>query len=77
VVKLKCRSRDKLPINPSNMTRWRERVKSENLDNHLEEKIRAGLKIAILKKNDLKKVNVDTIVSEKKATQVDVQELGN
>lgn len=55
----------KLPIDPSLMTKWRDRVKSAGLEKLLEQTIVSGLKTRVLKRTSLNKVNVDTTVQEK------------
>lgn len=57
-----------LPINPSLMTKWRNRLKSEGMEKLLEETIRSGLRTKTLRKGSLEKVNVDTTVQEKAVT---------
>jgi IS5 family transposase len=54
-----------LPIDPSLMTKWRNRVKSEGLEKLLEVTIKTGLKIGALKKYQMRKVAADTTVQEK------------
>ena len=54
-----------LPIDPSSMTRWRNRLKSEGLETLLAETIQAGLKTKVLKRTSLQRLNVDTTVQEK------------
>lgn len=53
------------PIDPSSMTRWRNRLKSEGLETLLSETVRAGLKTKVLKRASLQRLNVDTTVQEK------------
>ena len=53
------------PINPSLMTKWRNRVKSAGLEKLLEQTIVSGLKTKVLKRTSLSRVNVDTTVQEK------------
>ncbi len=53
------------PIDPSSMTRWRNRLKSEGLETLLSETVRAGLKTKVLKRTSLQRLNVDTTVQEK------------
>ena len=55
----------KFPIDPSLMSKWRSRIKSEGLEKLLEETIKAGLKMKVLKKSQLRKLVVDTTVQEK------------
>ena len=57
-----------LPIDPTSMTKWRNRIKSAGMEKLLEETIRSGLKTKVIKKSSLKKVNVDTTVQEKAIT---------
>ena len=54
-----------LPIDPSLMTKWRKRLKSEGLETLLAETIQAGLKTKVLNKTSLNRLNVDTTVQEK------------
>ena len=56
------------PIDPSSMTRWRKRLKSEGLETLLAETIRTGLKTKVLKRTRLQRLNVDTTVQEKAIT---------
>ena len=53
------------PIDPSLMTKWRHRLKSEGLETLLAETIRTGLKTKVLKRTSLNRLNVDTTVQEK------------
>jgi len=57
-----------LPINPSLMTKWRNRLKSEGLETLLAETIQTGLKTKVLKRTSLQRLNVDTTVQEKAIT---------
>lgn len=57
-----------LPIDPSLMTKWRNRLKSGGIEKLLEETIRSGLRTKTWQKNSLRKVNVDTTVQEKAVT---------
>jgi len=54
-----------LPIDPSLMTKWRNRLKSEGLEKLLEQTIVAGLKARVVKRTSLARINVDTTVQEK------------
>jgi IS5 family transposase len=54
-----------LPIDPSLMTKWRNRIKSEGMEKLLEITIKTGLNTRVLKRRSLRKVNVDTTVQEK------------
>jgi IS5 family transposase len=55
----------KFPINPTSMTRFRKRLEEKDLSKLLEETIKTGFRSGYLKKNDVKKVAVDTTVQEK------------
>ena len=53
------------PIDPTSMTRWRNRIKEAGMETLLLETIKAGLKTGVLKRHHLKKLAVDTTVQEK------------
>lgn len=53
------------PINPSSMTRWRQRIGEAGAEELLKETIAAGLKLKVVRPHQLKRVNVDTTVQEK------------
>ncbi len=53
------------PIDPSSMTRWRQRVSEAGMEKLLDETIKTGLEIGVLKKASMNKLNVDTTVQEK------------
>jgi transposase, IS5 family len=55
----------KLPIHPSSMTRWRNRIGESGSEELLKQTIEAGLKLKAIKSTQLKRVNVDTTVQEK------------
>jgi IS5 family transposase len=55
----------RLPIDPSSMTRWRQRIGEEGVEWLLTQTIKAGKRAGALKGNDLKRVTVDTTVMEK------------
>lgn len=57
-----------VPVDPSSMTRWRKRVKSKGMEQLLQETIRAGLKMEVVKPHQLAMVSVDTTVQEKAIT---------
>lgn len=57
-----------LPIDPTSMTKWRNRLASNNMEKLLEVTIQAGLDVGVLKKKSFDKVNVDTTVQEKAIT---------
>ena len=54
-----------VPIDPSSMTRWRERLHSAGMEELLGETIRTGLRGGFIREAELKRVNVDTTVQEK------------
>ena len=53
------------PIDPTSMTKWRNRVKDSGKEKLLEQTIRAGLKTGTLKQHQLKRLVADTTVQEK------------
>lgn len=55
----------RLPIDPSSMTRWRQRIGEEGVEWLLTQTIEAGKRAGSVKGNDLKRVTVDTTVMEK------------
>ncbi len=57
-----------LPIDPSLMTKWRNRLESKGLEELLEETIKIGFKTGTVKRTSVKKLNVDTTVQEKAIT---------
>jgi len=56
------------PIHPTSMTKWRNRLKDSHLQELLETTIKSGLKTKTIRKQSIKKVNVDTTVQEKNIT---------
>ena len=54
-----------LPIDPTSMTKWRNRIKEAGMEKLLEQTIKAGLKTGVLKQHQLRKLTVDTTVQEK------------
>jgi len=58
----------KCPINPTMMTKFRNRAKKENIEELFNEVIKSGLKIKIIKPQSLEKITVDTTVQEKNIT---------
>ena len=54
------------PIDPSSLTRWRNRIGEEGVEWLLTQTINAGLKSGAIDDNSLKRVAVDTTVMEKK-----------
>lgn len=57
--------RHQLPIDPSSMTRWRQRVGEAGAEELLRETIQAGLRLQLITPMQLQRVNVDTTVQEK------------
>jgi len=55
----------RFPIDPSSMTRFKDRLKKAGLEELLKEMIRTGLRGGFIKSSELKRVNVDTTVQEK------------
>jgi len=55
----------KLPLDSSSMTRWRERIAEAGAEQLLEETIRCGLEMKVIKPSSLKRINVDTTVQAK------------
>ncbi len=53
------------PIDPTSMTKWRNRAGQAGAEMMLKETIESGLKLKAIKPNQLKRVNVDTTVQEK------------
>lgn len=58
----------KCPINPSMMSKFRDRVKRNDMDSFLEETIKAGLKLKVITPKSLEEVVIDTTVQEKNIT---------
>lgn len=56
------------PLDPTSLVKWRRRIKSAGLETLLSETIASGLKLRVIKKQDIKRVNVDTTVMEKAIT---------
>jgi len=54
-----------LPINPSSMTRWRQRIGNAGVDDLLTGILSAAVDSGTLKQSSLKRVNIDTTVQEK------------
>lgn len=53
------------PIDPSSMTRWRQRIGEKGCELILAETLRTGLRSGAVKESSLKRVNVDTTVQPK------------
>jgi IS5 family transposase len=53
------------PIDPTSMTKWRNRLQSKGVEKLLEETIKAGLVTGILKQHQLDKLVADTTVQQK------------
>lgn len=58
----------KLPIHPTSMTRWRQRIGAEKLEELLKQTVEVAVEQKHLPKAELKQVNVDTTVQEKNIT---------
>jgi IS5 family transposase len=54
-----------MPIDPSTMTRWRNRLGGKRIEKLLKETIEAAKRMKFLKASDSERVNVDTTVQEK------------
>ena len=52
-------------MDPSSMTRWRERIGEAGAETLLQETIAAVLRMKAVKATQLKRINVDTTVQEK------------
>ena len=57
--------RHALPIHPTSMTRWRQRLGAVGVEQLLEETISAALCGGVAKRRDVERVTVDTTVQEK------------
>jgi IS5 family transposase len=55
----------RLPLDPSSLTRWRNRIGEEGVEWLLTETIEAGRRAGTVKGNDLKRITVDSTVMEK------------
>ena len=53
------------PIHPTSMVKFRKRLKDSELEKIFQKTIESGLKLKVIKRTDLKRVNVDTTVMEK------------
>ncbi len=56
------------PIDPSCLTRWRQRIGPEGMERLLAETVRAGLESGAVKPSSLERVSVDTTVQPKAIT---------
>jgi len=54
-----------LPLDPSSMTRWRNRLSKNDSEALLKETIQTALRMEAMKPKEVKRVNVDTTVQEK------------
>jgi len=57
----------KFPVNPSTLTRWRNRIGAEGIEEMLAETVAVAQKCGAIKPADLKRLAVDTTVMEKAA----------
>ena len=55
----------RLPLDPSSLTRWRQRIGEEGVEWLLTQTIEAGKRAGTVKGSDLKRITVDTTVMEK------------
>jgi len=55
----------KLPLDSSSMTNWRKYLQTSGAEKMLSESIKTGLKERLIKRTELKRVNVDTTVQQK------------
>lgn len=55
----------RVPINPSSMTRWPNKIGEAEAEERLKETLAAGLKLEAVKPYQLKRLKVDTTVHEK------------
>jgi IS5 family transposase len=55
----------RLPIDPSNMTRWRTRLGEAGAEQMLRATIEAGMRTGMVRPTGLKRINVDTTVQTK------------
>ncbi|MBE0617800.1 MAG: IS5 family transposase [Proteobacteria bacterium] len=55
----------RLPLDPSSMTRWRQRVGAEGIEKLLRETVQTAQRGKVLERRHLERVNVDTTVQEK------------
>ena len=55
----------KLPIDPSSMTKWRNRIGADGVEELLRQTVEAGLRTGAVQEKSLAHVNVDTTVQEK------------
>lgn len=55
----------RLPCDPSSLSRWRKRIGEAGAEDLLKETIETGLRLKLIKKSQLKRLNVDTTVQEK------------
>jgi len=57
----------KLPVDPSTLTRWRNRIGAEGMEEMLAETVAVAQRCGVIKPADLKRLAVDTTVMEKAA----------
>jgi len=56
---------DQLPLDPSSMSRWRQRIGPEGIEKMLGETLETAKRGKLLQKSHMERVNVDTTVQEK------------
>jgi transposase, IS5 family len=54
-----------LPLDPSSMTKWRKRLGEQGAESLLKETIETGVRLKVITRGQLERVNVDTTVQEK------------
>ena len=54
-----------MPIDPSSMTRWRQRLGEAGAEQMLRATIKAGMRMRVIRPTELKRINVDTTVQTK------------
>ena len=57
-----------MPIDPSNMTRWRQRLGEAGAEQKLRETIEAGMRMKAIRPAELQRLNVNTTVQAKAKT---------
>ncbi|MDR5727068.1 MAG: IS5 family transposase, partial [Terriglobia bacterium] len=55
----------RMPIDPSSMTRWRQRLGEAGAEQMLRATIKAGMRMRVIRPTELKRINVDTTVQTK------------
>ena len=55
----------RMPVDPSSMTRWRERLGEAGAEQMLRATLEAGMRMRVIRTTELKRINVDTTVQTK------------